>query len=324
MTHEPEVIEINEPDCGLEAFIVLDDTRRGPCAGGVRTRAYESKEEALEDAKQLARSMTVKCALAGLPVGGGKAVILKNPKLDRRKAFERMGQVVQSLSGRFRTAGDFGTTRKDLDIMAAHTEYVHAQESELSLAVAQGLYACLNACAEFLGLEQAPSLSISVQGCGAIGSAVARLLAVKGHKVCVADLNPNLARRLELPMVDSDDALFQAVDILSPCAIGGVITPDIIPRLRAKAVCGAANNIVRHSKSHRILHEARIPFVPDVLSSAGAVIDGIGETVMGLEDRSSLIDRLGSVTTQVLELSKSQDRPPHAIALEMAEQICEQ
>jgi leucine dehydrogenase len=322
MKPAPEIIEINEPDCGLCAYIVLDNTRLGPAAGGVRTRAYVSKDLALMDAKTLARAMTVKCALGGLAAGGGKAVIMAHDALDRPRAFARMGQIIESLKGRFRTAGDLGTTKEDLDIMALHTQYVHVEEANLSRSVAMGLFACLRACIPFLGIDDVSLCTVLVQGCGSIGNAVASLLAQNVNSVCVADIDPIRVHALGLPHVSHEDILFAEGDILSPCALGGVINAQNAARLRVRSICGAANNIVADSNTSQSLHDAGIIFVPDVITSAGGVIDGIGKTVMGLHDRRPLIDRLGQVTRQVLEVSRKENRPPQDVAYEWAEQIC--
>jgi len=317
----PEILELSEPDCGLSGYIVLDSTRLGPAAGGVRTRAYDSKAEALVDAKALARAMTIKCALGGLTAGGGKAVIMDHPGLRRAEAFQRLGEIVESLEGRFRTAGDLGTTRADLEIMASQTQYVHIEEADLSRSVAAGLYYCMKSCAEFLSRDPKLHWSVSVQGYGAIGRSVAELLAEHGHLVTVSDIDPQRLDAVSFNTIDADSILFAEADILAPCAIGGVITESLVSKLRVPVICGAANNIVANDETHRLLHESGILFVPDVIASAGGVIDGIGLSVMELADRGPLIRNLQTLTTKVLTRSKQENRPPQVIAHDYAMQI---
>ncbi|MBZ0119000.1 MAG: hypothetical protein K8H88_18535, partial [Sandaracinaceae bacterium] len=136
---------ITRPELGLEAIVVVDSTRLGPAAGGVRTRAYPDLPSMARDACRLAQSMTIKCALAGLDAGGGKIVVRDSPKLDRQAAFEELGRVVEAMQGRLRTAGDLGTTVIDLAAMAKHTRYVHTDTSHLAGSVARGVVCCAQA-----------------------------------------------------------------------------------------------------------------------------------------------------------------------------------
>ena len=307
---------------GLRAFLVIDDVTLGPAVGGIRTRHYPSAEAALEDAIKLARTMTIKCALAGLPAGGGKAVVIEQGEWNRERAFERLGEVVEELGGVFRTAGDLGTTALDLAIMAKKTQYVHQNETDLASAVARGLRRAVEACVRLRGLQGIKGLRIAVQGCGAIGVAVTRALVKAGANVIVADVDQDNAKRLSnecrVEIVSADNILIQDVDIIAPCAIGGVLTTDVAEMLRAWAVCGAANNLLAEKEAERTLFERNIFFVPDVVASAGAVIEGIGRSVMKLSDRSELIDRIGETAHKVLVESRHSGKLPTEVAEEMA------
>lgn len=309
---------------GLEAVLVIDDLTLGPAAGGIRTWRYPSLEAAAADAFKLARAMTLKCALSGLDAGGGKAVILDHPGLDRARAFDIVGQRVESLRGLFRTAGDLGTTSSDLEVAARRTGYVHLGESELAGAVARGLLRAVEATlavvdgVELISGARLDGRTVLVQGAGAIGGAVARALSLSGAAVRVADIDVGrahvLAAAIGGTVVDPDIALLEPVDVLAPCAVGGVIDAAVARVVRCRAIVGAANNILAGEEAARVLAARDIACVPDVIASAGAVIDGIGASVMGLADRTDLIDRLGTVTYQVLHEARETGTLPSRIA----------
>lgn len=309
---------------GLEAVLVIDDLTLGPAAGGIRTWRYGSLEEAAQDAFKLARAMTIKCALAGLDAGGAKAVVLDHAGLDRARAFDVLGQRIESLGGLFRTAGDLGTRPVDLETAARRTRYVHLGESDLAGAVARGLLRAIEATVAVLD-EREPitgarldGRTVLVQGAGLIGRAVAHALKDAGATLRISDVDAGRAQALASEVggrvVDADTALLQDVDILAPCAIGGVIDGTIARALRCRGVVGAANNVLAGEDAAHVLAGRGILFVPDVIASAGAVIDGIGSSVMGLGDRTELIDRLGAVAYQVLREAKQTGTLPSRIA----------
>jgi leucine dehydrogenase len=314
-------IAFAEPSCGLRGFLVLDDLTLGPAAGGVRTRAYAREADALTDAARLARAMTLKCALAGLDAGGGKCVVLDHPDLDRPRAFAALGELVESLAGAFHTAGDLGTTLADLQAMASSTAYVHTDADDLTAAVARGLIRCLQACTSRLDRELA-GLRVAVQGCGAIGAAVARGLAAVGARLMLADVElarvTALACELGAEIAEPRAILLADVDVVAPCAVGGAIDAKLARALRAWAVCGAANNILSEPVVGRQLAARDILFVPDVVASAGAVIHGIGRTVMALEDTAPLIDFLGATTTAIFDDAARTGRTPSEAAEALA------
>jgi leucine dehydrogenase len=308
-------IVVSDPPSGLRAFIVIDDTTLGPAAGGIRTRRYTSARGALEDAALLARAMTIKCALAGLPAGGGKAVVMEHAGLDRERAFERLGRRIEELGGLFRTAGDLGTSERDLAAVAKGTRYVATDARELADAVAQGLLTCLRACVAQRKREVA-GLRVAVQGVGAVGAAVARKLAHAGCHVVVADIDLDRARRLAHEIsgqvCSEGGILLTETDVVVPCATGGVIDLDIAKRLRAWAVCGAANNILGDPQAGDVLAARGILHVPDPISSSGGVIRGL---CLAQPDRGdALIEGLAVTTCEVLEEARATGRTPQRVA----------
>jgi leucine dehydrogenase len=297
-----------DPDIGLEAVLALDDLTLGPAAGGIRTRPYATLEDAADDAMALARAMTLKCAIGGLAAGGGKLVVRQRPDMDRAAVFSAIGRRVASLGGLFRTAGDLGTTLEDLRRVAAETGFVHLEERALAGAVARGLVRCVEA-ARAAWLGEAPrrglaGLSVAVQGAGVIGAAACARLVADGARVLVADVDAARAARVAAEtgatVVSPDEVCAAEVDVFAPCAVGGVVDLEVARSLRARAVVGAANNVLATPEAEDALAARGVWFVPDFIASGGAVVDGIGETVMGLADRGPLVDALGAVAHRVL------------------------
>lgn len=322
----PRTQRIEDPRCGLLAFIVIDDTTLGPAAGGIRIRHYADEDDALADAAALARAMTYKCALAGLPAGGGKGVVMLRDDLDRERAFERLGEFIEELGGEFLTAGDLGTTPADLAALARRTRHVETDESGLSEAVGRGCVRAMLACIVADGAAATGGLAgrrVAVQGCGTVGRAVARAAARGGAGVTVADLDPaaasTLAEQIGADVVSPEAILEQQADILAPCALGGVITTATARRLRAGAVCGAANNILASPEVEEILRDRGIRWVPDVVSSAGAVILGVGRRVMEPRDCAALIDRVFDTALEVICSARDEGRRAGDVARSLAE-----
>ena len=323
MTRVPEqLVEIVDAPSGLRAFLVIDDTTLGPAAGGVRTRSYETETAARDDARALARAMTLKCALANLAAGGGKCVVMDHPGLDRARAFAVLGRAVESLAGRFRTAADLGTTDADLSVMARHTGYVHRGVG-LADAVGRGLLRCAQAAAVAAGWSGLGGRHVVVQGAGSIGAAAARALAGAGARLSISDLDQaraaELANALGAEVVPVSRALSTPCDVLAPCAVGGIITAEVARELQARILCGAANNILADAQVAEVLRARGIVHVPDLIASAGAVIDGIGRSVMGLADPTPLIDALGDTTRSVLAEAAARGTTSEAVAVALAE-----
>jgi leucine dehydrogenase len=273
------LITLRDEASGLEALIVIDDLTLGPAAGGVRTRSYGSLDAALADAAALARAMTIKCALAGLDAGGGKAVVLDHAGLDRRRAFAVLGQRIAELGGLFRTAGDLGTTAADLDVMARTCPYVHTDESTLAAAVARGMVRCIEACVRLRGggSGEIGGLRVAIQGVGAIGAAVADALSIRGAQLVIADVDGAraavIAERTGASVVRPEAILTADVDVVAPCALGSVLDTSAVPALRCRAVVGAANNQLATDAVAGLLHARGIVWTPDFIANAGGIIN---------------------------------------------------
>jgi leucine dehydrogenase len=268
-------------------FVCVHSTVLGPAAGGTRLRVYPTPADGLADAMKLSRAMTVKWAGANLPSGGGKAV-LAVPELPtgdaRRELLLRYGDVVQSLGGLYRTAGDMNITPNDLDVVHERCDWVYGTTTgggNSGRGTAIAVHAGLEASAEHVfGSPDLKGRSVLVQGAGAVGEVLVRLLHDDGADVLVSDVDEARARATGATVISPADVYDTECDIYSPCAVGGTLNAGTIPRLRCKIVGGSANNQLAEPEDAGRLHERGILYAPDFIINAGGVIQ-----LIGLEDR---------------------------------------
>ncbi len=280
-----ELVSFREdPQSGLQAIIAIHNTHLGPAMGGCRMYPYANSNEALADVLRLSRGMSYKSALAGLPYGGGKAVIIGDPKKDKTPArLQAMGEFIDSLGGRYITAEDSGMGVEDLKQLALKTPYVVGLNDSLahggdpSPATAQGVFVGIKAALQYrYGSESLRGRRVAIQGAGAVGLELLGLLLAEGAEVAVADLNIarlEQAARLGAEIVEPRNILSMAVDVLAPCAMGAVINDDSIGELRAGIIAGSANNQLLHSLHGEQLRERGILYAPDFVINAGGIID---------------------------------------------------
>ncbi len=311
---------------GLRAFLVIHDTTLGPAHGGTRTRRYASEAEALEDSLLLARAMTYKAAMAGISAGGGKIVVLDHPAMDREAAFRALGRFVESLGGRFLTGGDLGTTAQDLLWMSEETSYVASEADprigDIAEATARGVFAGFRACLDVAALETART-TVAIQGVGAVGYRLAHLLREQGCKLVVADVNREAAERacrsLGAVAVEPNEIYDVDAEIFSPCAIGGTVNRETLPRLRARIICGCANNILADVAIGQALAKREILYAPDYVVNAGGLIQGANAHLFGRTDNREALEAIYGRTREILERARKQKRPTQEVADEMAE-----
>ncbi|MBI2304728.1 MAG: Glu/Leu/Phe/Val dehydrogenase [Chloroflexi bacterium] len=280
-----QVVFCRDAGVGLRAIIAIHDTTLGPALGGIRMWPYATEEEALTDVLRLARAMTYKSAAAGLHLGGGKAVIMGDPQRDRNEAlFLSFGRFVESLGGRYITTEDVGVTVRDLEWVSQETSHVTGLPIEAgssgdpSPATAFGVYNGIRACCqEVYGTDSLKGLRIALQGVGKVGYHLAQHLREAGAMLTVADINEAAARRVKeelgIPVVPARDIYDVDCDIFSPCALGGVIHDETIPRLKAKIVAGAANNQLLEGRHGDELARRGILYAPDYVINGGGVIN---------------------------------------------------
>ncbi len=325
-----EVVFCHDAPAGLRAIVAIHSTALGPALGGTRFYPYATGEDALADVLRLARAMTYKSALAGLDLGGGKAVIVGDPASAKTEALLRAyARFLDSLGGRYLTAEDVGTTQADMDVIARETRCVTGVSPLLggsgdpSEATARGVWWAMGAAAEHMG-EDLGGLRVVVAGVGKVGSALARLLAAGGSKVTVADVDRSAVDRLagELGVEQVDPAAAHTVecDIFAPCALGGVLNARTIGELRCRAVVGAANNQLDTDDDASRLAERGILYAPDFMVNAGGVIN-IADELVGYHRERALdaVRRIGATTAEVLRRAEAAGTTTVDAAVSLAE-----
>lgn len=315
---------------GLKAIIAVHNDNRGPAIGGCRILPYPVMEDAVRDVLRLSRGMTYKTAIGGIPYGGGKAVIIADPRTDKTDALlEAMGDFVESLGGRYITSFDSGTTLDDVKVIARTTRHAAGflpEAGNASGSTASGVYHCMLAAAERLwGAASLSGLTIAIQGVGNVGERLARLAARDGAALILADTDAGraeaLAAELGARSVSSDEILRQPCDILAPCALGGVLSADTIPLLAARAVVGGANNQLALPQDDARLMERGILYCPDYLANAGGIIDLHYQRSQW--DPAALerhVASLGDTFREVIERARRENRPTGEITDRVAEE----
>jgi leucine dehydrogenase len=281
-----EVVFFHDPPTGLKAIVAIHSTALGPALGGTRFWPFESEEEALRDVLRLSRGMTYKAAAAGLDLGGGKAVIIGDPKRDKSEELLRAyGRFIETLGGRYITAEDIGTDRDDMDVIRRETRYVTGVAPELggsgdpSPVTAYGVYLGMLACVEESGQEHSlKGRRVAVQGVGKVGYHLVKHLVEDGEaNVVVSDIDVDLVARavrdFGVETAEPDKIHAVECDIFAPCAMGGIIRDDTIPELKCSIVAGSANNQLGRPEHGVALAEAGILYAPDYVINAGGLIN---------------------------------------------------
>jgi leucine dehydrogenase len=326
--HE-EVIVHRDPASGLLCVIAIHDTTLGPAAGGTRMRPYPSLDEAATDALRLARAMTYKSAMAEMPFGGGKAVILGDPARDKTRALlAAYARVVDRLGGRFNTGCDMGMDERDMAVLSRLTRHVQHAPAGARLDTADlaalGVFESIRAAAGVLG-RGLEGLRVAVQGLGNVGFHLARRLAAAGSRLIVADVDPARAFRAvsELAAQATDAAaIYDAeADVFSPNAAGAVLNDDTIPRLRCRAVVGAANEQLAEPRHGDALHARGILYGPDYVVNAGGLVSLVYDTE-GADDATvtARVRAIGPRLAALFETARAQGVPPHRMADRLAEE----
>lgn len=310
-------------------FIALHDDTLGAPAGGTRLREYPSPEDGLRDAMRLAEGMTHKWAALDFPFGGGKAVLALSRSLEepqRRELLRTYAVLLDSLKGAFSTGEDLGTTPEDMLVLAEHTTSVHGVDRERGTAIdpgpftAEGVLAAMRAAvSRRFGSAGLSERSVLIQGVGDVGAPLARLLAAEGARVLLSDIDDaragELAAKLGGRVVPPDEVYDTDCDVYSPCAVGGTLNHETIPRLRCAAVVGSANNQLESPSDAEALHRGGILYAPDYIANGGGAL-AFGSIHLGVTDEEELSRRVRGIQGTMEELfdeaAGREESPVHA------------
>jgi leucine dehydrogenase len=307
--HE-QLLLCSDASVGYRGVIALHSTRLGPAVGGTRFYRYENESAAITDALRLARGMSYKNALAGLPFGGGKGVIWDRGAADRAAVFRAHARMIDRLCGRFITAEDVGTTVADMEVMREVTPHVAGLATgagDPAPFTARGVFRALQACAQHTwGSADVHGRHVALQGVGGVGAQLARLLHAAGARLTIADTSAERAAQVASAtdaQVTAPGAIYDvAADIFAPCALGGILNDATLPRLHVRVVVGAANNQLLETRHGAQLRERGITYGPDYVANAGGVISGMMDLAGWTPEQSRLhIERIYDTMLGVLQ-----------------------
>jgi leucine dehydrogenase len=330
--HE-QLVMCSDPDVGLKTIIAIHDTTLGPASGGTRMWPYESEGAAVQDALRLAQAMTYKCAAADLPLGGGKAVIIADPHTQKTEALLRAyGSFVDTLGGRYLTTTDVGTTIRDLEYIHQTTDHVLGLPTtvggsgDTSIMTGLGIYMGMKACArEVWGSDSLRGRKVGIQGFGKVATHMSEHLIKDDALLVVTDVYEEAldrARDLGLKVVAPEKIFDVDCDIFAPCALGGVLNGDSIPRLKCHIVAGGANNQLLSLEDGEEIHRRGILYAPDYIINAGGIINAAAEVGMAYNpDRArEQTERIYEIMARVIQISKNEEIPTAKAADRMAEE----
>src|SRR4051794_33107974 len=330
--HE-QVVFCNDASSGLRAIVAIHSTALGPGLGGTRFFPYASTADAVRDVLNLSRAMSYKNALAGLDLGGGKAVIIGDPATNKSEALLRAyGRFVQSLNGRYITACDVGTYSSDMDVVARECDFVtgrtvaHGGAGDSSVLTAYGVFQGMRASAE--AVWGAPTLSgrtVGIAGVGKVGHHLVRHLVDDGARVVVTDVNAAAVTAMvteygATAVADTDALVRSEIDVYAPCAMGGALTDEVVDVLTAQIVCGAANNQLAHPGIEKALADRGILYAPDYCVNSGGLIQVADELEgFSFERAQQRAAQIYDTTKAVFELARAESATPAEAADRLAE-----
>jgi leucine dehydrogenase len=328
MGHEQLVI-CHDRAAGYRGIIAIHSTTLGPALGGTRFWSYASDEEAIIDALRLARGMTYKNAIAGLNLGGGKAVIIGNNKTKKREMlFRAHGRFVETLGGRYVTAEDVGTSTGDMDFVHMETDYVAglaARSGDPSPVTAHGVFRAIQASAKWRWESgDLAGRTVAIQGCGNVGFYLAKELDEAGAKLVVSDIDADRVKRVVAETgataVGPEEIYGQRADIFAPCALGGIINDETIPQLKVEIVAGGANNQLLEERHGDELERRNILYAPDYVANAGGVINVYSELAgWDVERARRKAGEIHDTVLSIFEIARTDGVPTYVAADRLAE-----
>jgi leucine dehydrogenase len=328
--YERVVCGIDEA-AGYHGIVVIHSTKLGPAVGGTRYWSYKTEDEALTDGLRLGRGMTYKNALAGLPCGGGKSIIMRGDAgADREQLFRAHGRLVNSFAGKYVTAEDVGTSPADMEYILKETSYVaglQGRSGDPSPHTARGVFRAMQAAAKHKwGSDDLSGKTVAIQGCGHVGYFLAGELARVGAKLVVTDVDPAKVKRAVddhgATTVAPEEIYSAAADVFAPCALGGVINDQTIPQFKAELVVGAANNQLLEPRHGDLLEKRGILYAPDYAANAGGVINGCCREMLGWDVPRTLAktDAIYDTLLTIFAIAQREKMPTYQAADRLAEE----
>lgn len=328
------IFEVSNQEAGLWGFIAIHNTVLGPAVGGTRMYPYQSKKDAVIDVLRLSHAMTYKCALAGVNFGGGKGVIIGDPKTKKTaKLLQAYAEQINQLRGAFFTGEDVGITEDDVQIMLKFSPFFIGRKDKAKdpspYAAISTFIAIKTASEKLFNLHSLLGRTVFVKGVGKVGSYLIDLLVEDGARVTIADIDKEAIKKIidkwANVKVDAESNLYkQEYDIFSPCALGNELNEKTIPKLRVKLICGAANNQLKNDQAGKMLFEKGIIYVPDYIANAGGLINVVDELNPFGYNAARVkiqIQKIEGLVRQILARSKSSNLPTNQIADQMAEEV---
>ncbi len=334
LNNHEQVVFCNDNETGLKAIIAIHNTVLGPSLGGTRMWAYNNEMEALTDVLRLSRGMTYKSSVAGLNLGGGKAVIIGDAKTQKNEILmRRFGKFVNSLSGKYITAEDVGVNTRDMEYIKMETNFVSGLPVNMggsgdpSPVTAYGVYLAMKASAkEKWGNDSLEGKKIVVQGIGNVGDSLVKHLVKEGAKVSIYDINEDrmkaVAKHSDTEIILDANTIFDLdMDIYAPCALGATLNTDSLQRLKCSIVCGAANNQLADENVHgKMVIEKGILYAPDFVVNAGGIINVFYELQGYNRERAMAhAEKIYNTTLNIFKVSKEQNIPTYMAANRIAE-----
>lgn len=323
-----------DEETGLKGFIAIHNTNLGPATGGTRYWSYASEADALRDALQLSRAMTYKCALASVPFGGGKAVIMKTEQTKKSRNFLRAyAQKINLLGGNFSTGEDAGLTEKDIVALARTSNFINGHPnvagSPSPWAALSVFYSLEIALQSVFGNPAIKGRSFAIKGIGHVGFELSKMLYKRGARILVADteMRKVSAAKRTLPniiIVSPSEIHKQKVDVYVPCAVGNEFNQKNIAELQCKIICGAANNQLTSPRDGKLIHEKKILYIPDYVVNAGGLINVVDELNKNGYNKGRVkrkVREIKKTVERIIALSHSTKKPTAQIADELAETI---
>ncbi|MEK7193678.1 MAG: Glu/Leu/Phe/Val dehydrogenase dimerization domain-containing protein [Patescibacteria group bacterium] len=319
---------------GLRGFIAIHNTNLGPATGGTRYWHYRSERDALHDVLRLSKAMTYKCALARVPHGGGKGVIMANSNHHSKKEFlEAYAKRINLLNGSFYTGEDVGLTKEYVETLARHSRFIIGRErfaGNPSPWAAKGVFYAMEAALEAVfGSPEIQGHTFAIRGVGKVGEMLCNLLYDRGGEITIADINSDRIKSVKrkfprVSVVSPAEIHKQRVDVYAPCALGDEFNKKTIPQLRSQIICGGANNQLSSSEDGNRLHSWGILYIPDYLANAGGLINVVAEIDSGGYSRRKVerkVKGIKNMAKKIIELSVKKNQPTSEVADRLAEEI---